>query len=136
MDGSDLPSDRALGVNWFLTEDKLGFSIAKDLENSENVKWTKRMFFSYMASVYDPIGICSPVIVPAKILFQKCCALKLDWDAELPNELQNAWKTWLLDIQKLSDYKIPRSLTDENVIPMNCTHFVTAAKLLMALSVI
>ena len=45
--------------------------------------------------VYDPLGIASPYLLTAKVIFRDICDLKLGWDTELPKDLKNRWERWL-----------------------------------------
>lgn len=96
---------RALGVTWKTKKDKFSFTIK--IENNDELI-TKRILLKTIASIYDPIGLVSPIIVPAKRLFQECCRRKIDWDDVLPLDLQSAWKKWEKDVKILSTYEIPR----------------------------
>ena len=63
---SELPSDQestALGVTWNRNSDTLGInpSIPERL-------FTKRGILSIISSIYDPIGICSPTTIMAKLI--------------------------------------------------------------------
>ena len=99
----DLPYERALGVKWNVEKDCIGFSI-----NLPNNKFTKRGILSTIFSVYDPLFIISPVMIPAKKLFQKACELKLGWDEQLPVDFSRSWNTWLEHVKLLQSYEIPR----------------------------
>lgn len=98
--------DKALGVTWNKSTDTLGFDVDAASINSV----TKREILKVVASIYDPIGLCSPVLVTGKKLFQEACKLKVDWDFILSESFQNAWKKWLYNIQQLNNYSIPRCL--------------------------
>ena len=72
-----LPSadhERALGVIWNIKKDTLGYKIS--LENNPNI--TKRSLLKVLASIYDPQGFISPVLLHGKRLFQESCKLHLD----------------------------------------------------------
>ena len=98
---------RVLGVTWDMTKDKLGYGVKFcDYDLSA----TKRNLLKILASVYDPLGLASPSLIPAKRLFQQCCRLKLSWDDLLPGDLEEIWKKWLESIINLKDYKITRCL--------------------------
>ena len=40
-----------------------------------------------LASIYDPVGIVSPVTLSAKNMDRDECNLKLSWDQRLPEDL-------------------------------------------------
>ena len=54
----------------------ISFQIQKSTENVV----TKRELLKRIASVFDPVGILSPAVVPLKILFQKMCKKGSSWD--------------------------------------------------------
>ena len=58
--------ERALGVQWYVEEDKLGF-----IMNEVHKKATRRNILSTMSSIYDQLGLLAPFILRAKILLQK-----------------------------------------------------------------
>ena len=98
---------RALGVVWNTNKDQFSFNI-KILVPMNNV--TKRIILRTLASIFDPLGLCSPVLIDAKVIFQETCRLKLDWDDIVPNDLSCTWNKWLKNLKILADYKIPRCL--------------------------
>ena len=61
-----------------------------------------------MSSIYDPLGLLSPVILPVKVILQELCRLKLGWDDTIPDEYRSAWLRSLEDVPKLSQLSIPR----------------------------
>lgn len=82
---TSIPADTsALGVTWNTEKDELGLKITIKPGN----EITKRIVLRTLASVYDPLGISTPVIIPAKRIFQECCKLHLGWDEEIPGDLQ------------------------------------------------
>ena len=46
---------------------------------------------SVIASVYDPVGYLQPIVIKLKILFQKICKSKLEWDDDI-RILVSKWK--------------------------------------------
>jgi hypothetical protein len=61
-----------------------------------------------MSSIYDSLGLLSPVILSAKFILQELCRLKLGWDDKIPDKYQSAWLRWLEDLPNLSQLSIPR----------------------------
>lgn len=63
-----LPVERALGVSWFVEADQFGFKVfIKDRP------CTRRGILSAVSSLYDPLGMAAPFILPAKLLLQDLC---------------------------------------------------------------
>lgn len=63
---------------------------------------------SVTQGVFDPLGILSPVLLPAKLLIQEVWAQKSDWDAALNEETRQKFQKWYEELQILVDFKIPR----------------------------
>ena len=87
-----LPIERALGVGWCAENDVFKFETCV-----KHHPTTRRGILSITSSLYDPLGMVSPVIVPAKILLQDLCRLNLGWDDVIPAELRVRWSSWLKD---------------------------------------
>ena len=104
---------KILGVNWAIDSDELIFSINDLLYAFKDVKHiSKRVILKFIASIYDPIGVLSPAVVNVKLLFQKLCHLKLDWDYPLSEELVLEWRKLLSDLSKLKPICLPRFYLD------------------------
>uniref|UniRef100_A0A183CTW1 Reverse transcriptase domain-containing protein n=1 Tax=Globodera pallida TaxID=36090 RepID=A0A183CTW1_GLOPA len=62
---------------------------------------TKRGVLSQIAKVYDPLGLTSPALLPAKEFLQSVQNLNPKWDDPLPNDFQERWvklmRTWQCD---------------------------------------
>ena len=66
LDLKDIPTERALGIIWDPQEDILQIkTINKDS------MLTKRGLLSFIRSIYDPIGIISPLILEPKLIIQE-----------------------------------------------------------------
>ena len=89
--------ERALGVSWCLKTDQFIFSF--DLKDRLK-EHTRRTVLSLTASIYDPLGLIAPVILPAKLILHSSCVEGLGWDDMLPVHLSQAWSRWLLDMRE------------------------------------
>ncbi|CAH8485099.1 unnamed protein product [Dicrocoelium dendriticum] len=101
----------ALGLNWNVTQDHLTF-----LLEGFNKTLTRRAILSFIASVYDPLGLIAPVLLPAKLLLQSFVKRKLDWDEPLPAEDQQAWSKWLSNANGLNNLSVERCIN-----PFGCS---------------
>ena len=61
-----------------------------------------------VASIYDPLGIVSPVTLEGKLIYRKACDAKVPWDQKLPNELLNEFKNWENSLP--DEIEVPRSI--------------------------
>lgn len=98
-----LPMERALGIHWDVEGDTINLVVNKK-EKPENRKGV----LSSIATVYDPLGFASPLILPGREINQELCRLKFDWDEKLPQELCTRWKEWRDGLVRLEGFKIPR----------------------------
>ena len=67
----DAQGAKILGVGYEKDTDRLYISVRDIAKNGLDLKKTKRNLLSMSASIYDPFGIISPVVLPLKLLFQK-----------------------------------------------------------------
>ena len=111
-----IPSERALGVFWNILEDTFGFKV-----NLKDRPATRRGILSVVSSVFDPLGLAGPFILPARIMLQRLCKQDLGWDQEIGVTEMAVWRQWLLDIVKLEQMSLPRSIRPRDFVdPMTC----------------
>ncbi|XP_078344097.1 uncharacterized protein LOC144629756 [Oculina patagonica] len=99
----DLPVERALGVKWCVETDTFGFKV-----EVKHKPPTRRGILSVVSSVYDPLGLVAPFVLPAKRLLQDLCRIKLEWDDPIPSEPKVRWERWMADLPKLSQFSVER----------------------------
>ena len=68
----------------------------------------KRSVSSDVAKVYDILGLFAPVTLYAKVLLQRIWQAGLDWDDELPPQLELEWTRWKDELSLLTDFAINR----------------------------
>ena len=95
---------KLLGVPWNKTTDKIGVTFP--CTSTEVV--TKRTVLSEIASIYDPLGLVSPVSVSGKMIYRDTCDNNIPWDKELPQDLKNSWNNWRRRLPR--KIEVPRSL--------------------------
>ena len=121
---SAVKGDRALGLIWNTKKDTLGINLQLEIKPA-----TKRGVLSGIHSVFDPMGMCGPILVPAKQIFQEACKLRLDWDTELPEPLKIKWNLWINDLPLLQKFEINRCYTPINA-PQVELHFFSDGSVL------
>ncbi|XP_006811857.1 uncharacterized protein LOC102801503 [Saccoglossus kowalevskii] len=95
-----------LGVKWNTDSDVL---YMKQLDSPNiNTMTTKRNVVSFAASLYDPLGLFSPVHVRAKLLTQSLRKLNLHWDTPISDELKRDWVNIAHDLQEVTNIRINR----------------------------
>lgn len=103
LDQESLAIKRALGVQWCIRSDQFKFKV-----NIEQKPLTRRGILSTMSSVYDPLGMLSPVILPARTILQELCRLRTGWDDTVPEHLAQQWTKWTDELQQLTDFGVSR----------------------------
>ena len=125
LDFEHFPTDRALGVSWDIESDNIVFNI-----NPQSCDATRRNILSVISSLYDPLGIVSPYLLPAKLLLQDLCKREVAWDTILTGADLHKWNQWIGDLPKLANIVIPRCLksyTLDNVSQIQLHHFADAS---------
>ena len=82
-------ADKTLGVGWCLRTGSLY------VRHNLRFVSTKAEMLSSLASVFDPLGLITPLHPPGKLLFQQASRYKLAWDDVLPGELISQWNRWI-----------------------------------------
>ena len=106
---NDVPEfKKVLGIIWDCTGDKLMFDVKSIAEEALNLPVTKRNLLSAGAKFYDPLGLISPIVIITKIIFQKVCLDKSDWDDDIPQDLKSIWLKYLHELQDIGFISVPR----------------------------
>ena len=98
-----LPVQRSLGTYWCIESDTLGFRI-----ELKDKPLSRRGILSTISSVYDHLGIVSPVILTGKQILQDLCRQKVDWDDLLPDEIITRRERWRTELPLLEKVKLNR----------------------------
>ena len=69
---------------------------------------SKRGLFSFISSVFDPLGLLTLSMVEAKLILQQLWKISLDWDEEIPSNLTNRWLKWLQTLKNIEKVKLAR----------------------------
>ena len=88
-------SSKVLGIPWDNKNDTLTFDLTKIGKGIQVNKPTKRVILSSLATLFDPLGLLSPIGVQARVLFQNLCVGKIDWDDPIPREKEEEWNEWI-----------------------------------------
>ena len=90
---------------------------------------TKRSLLRASAKIFDPLGLLSPFVIGAKILFQTLCKQKQEWDVNLEGDLLQQWKSLTEEFELLSEIHIPRCyfLPNQTIISQQLHGFSDAS---------
>ena len=90
LKGSSTSLDsKLLGLPWDKVKDRLRV----DFPTIPAVL-TKRGVLAYLAKVYDPLGLVSPVLLEGKLIYRDICEARMRWDAPISDPLLKRWKKW------------------------------------------
>ena len=78
---------KILGLTWIVKEDTL--TLSHQIKVSSNV--SKRTILQQIASIYDPLGLYSPVILRGKVFLQHLWNQNISWDTQLSDEDISKW---------------------------------------------
>ena len=98
---------KLLGVNWCTESDVIWMSVGSH-HTDEPHTVTKRTVLQQMASVYDPLGLMSPISFLGTILLRDTWCSDLSWDDALNEPLLAKWRVLSDALAQVSLLKIPR----------------------------
>ena len=107
-------TSKVLGIPWDYKNDTLTFDLTKIGKGIHVNKPTKRIVLSSLATVFDPLGLISPIAVQAKVLFQDLCTIKIDRDDSVPEEKGEEWNEWINSLDEMRSISIARCVFSQN----------------------
>lgn len=110
LDIGDDDTVKSLGLQWKPVADHFQYDIAA---GSSKGALSKRAILSDLNKIFDPLGFLSPVLIKGKIFLQQLWAMKIEWDAKLPNEIQEKWRQFYEELEQLETIRIPRKTRPE-----------------------
>ena len=98
---------KILGVRREPDGDQLVLDVANMAQLASTLEPTKRNIVSTIW--YDTLGFLAPLIIKFKVLFQKLCEIKVNWDQTLAGELVHEWRILVSELQENQPISLPRS---------------------------
>ena len=126
LEKSELPLERALGIQWNISSDSLCFKISPKQQPC-----MRRGILSVVNSLYDPLGFLVPMMLPAKRILQELCRGSLGWDSDIPSAFAKRWKTWVGALDQLEDLNISRCYRPKDFVEVyraQLNHFCDASE--------
>ena len=96
-----------LGLNWAVDTDLLS---VKAVDYVETEVIAKRMLLSLVSTIFDPLGLFSPVTIKGKILIQAAWRNDASWDDPLAEKFHNSWIELSEEFKALSSLSVPRKV--------------------------
>jgi hypothetical protein len=90
---------------------------------------TKRQVLRTIASILDPLGLLSPLVILYKALLQKLWQDNLLWDEQLTLLRQEEWNQLIITLPKLSQIYIPRKVICAQATPFHLHAFCDASEI-------
>ena len=102
---------RALGQIWNPTEDVIHFDATSFLAAAHKIKGnpTKRQLLSIFSLLFDPMGLLSPIVLIAKLLFQELWKSSIGWDELVPDSVGLGWSKFIESLEDLDKIKRRRA---------------------------
>ncbi|XP_077868389.1 uncharacterized protein LOC144358795, partial [Saccoglossus kowalevskii] len=111
------PDVGILGIQWNTEKDTLTY---RDINiQSPGHLITKRDVVSHTASLYDPLGLLSPVHVKAKLFIQDIWKKRIDWDEPLNETMFNNWESIAGDLNQITNTTMNRQYFNETTDDTN-----------------
>ena len=95
---------KMLGLPWDKTEDTIAATFP---EPPPEV--TKREMLRFLASIYDPLGVASPVSLVGKLVYREVCDQNQSWDKKVPEYIERKWKQFEKNLP--DQVSVPRPVT-------------------------
>ena len=95
---------KILGLLWSVEEDNMAVTCHMD----NNPILLKRTVLRQIASIYDPLGLFSPVTLRRKLFLQTLWNKKMSWDNHLSVQDKTQWNDISQDLKALSSCCFPR----------------------------
>lgn len=96
-----------LGLHWDAYNDKI---IIKPPAIEDLGSLSKRKLLSLVASVFDPLGLLSPITIRGKMLIREAWQQNLGWDDQLPPSFESEWIKLKTDLLKLDCLSFNRNI--------------------------
>ncbi|XP_063926012.1 uncharacterized protein LOC135139641 [Zophobas morio] len=116
--------NKTLGIKWNNEDDYFSFTNFR----FKLTKNTKRSVMSAISQLFDPLGLINPVVTKAKIIMQQIWISKINWDDELPENLNKAWNSFVHDLLNLNKIHFPRSIVCRDPIKLELHGFCDSSE--------
>ncbi|XP_022162437.1 uncharacterized protein LOC111028196 [Myzus persicae] len=100
-------SAKILGLRWDPSGDVFKYEVK--LSERKTIV-TKRQILTEIATIFDPLGLISLVVIKAKIKMQRLWAMGIGWDETLPEETMLDWYKFRESLLLLNNLSIPRCI--------------------------
>nr|CAI5862640.1 unnamed protein product [Callosobruchus analis] len=114
---------KVLGLQWDPKSDTLFFSYSVS-----DKPCTKRNILSNIASIFDPLGLITPISFLTKCIMQKLWILKVGWDDPVPKPISDLWTQFQMELPLLSKISFPRYIFSRDILRCQLHAFSDASE--------
>ena len=107
-----------LGFKWCQSSDRIGVFVEKSVTGGKGEKPTKRLILKTLATIFDPLGLVSPLTIRLKIWLQELWKIKVDWDKVLEQEAVIRLQQIITELRSSGNIMVDRPLKAENCQPI------------------
>ena len=100
---------KMLGLLWN-QNDEFVFDFTDLTADALNSEVTKTGILSFGSKLFDPPGWIAPLIVVARMYFQRACKLRFSWDETIKDDLQKGWLKYLQGLAEIKSIRVSRYL--------------------------
>ena len=109
-DRCDENPTNVLGILWNRESDKIYLKKATQIKGEKTV--IKRDVLRIVSSLFDPLGLLSPVLLRSKLFLQDLWRSNADWDVSIPEKMSKRWNIILNDIKEVHKIKMQRCVDE------------------------
>ncbi|MCG8033321.1 MAG: DUF1759 domain-containing protein, partial [Candidatus Thiodiazotropha taylori] len=100
---------KVLGHKWIIETDSISIKESNVIQEFGSL--TKRSILKQLSSVFDPLGLFSPVLLKGKMLLQSMWCKHLEWDDVVSTDDEKLWLLIRSDLSKLPEYQVKRCIS-------------------------
>ena len=112
---------KILGL-WWDTQSDLIYPSPKSEVTTLTTATTKRDILKWASTIFDPLGLISPVTVSTKLFIQKLWQQQLDWDTKLSEDLCVTWHNISQNVAQATELSFPRQCGSMPPTPETAIH--------------
>ena len=112
---------KVLGLWWDIQHDLLYALPKPDTATYVNAM-TKREILKWTSSIFDPLGLITPVTISGKLFLQQLWQKQLGWDTELSVELCKAWEGISRNVIQAAEMSFSRQCVNMSPTPDTTLH--------------
>ena len=127
---------KVLGINWDIEKDLFVFDFDEIVQLAKDLKFTKRNLLKINATLFDPLGLISPITLQGKLLFKLLCIYKSDWDDGLNDIIKQKFLKFLNDLKNIKEISMSRAIHEafkKQICNVESYCFCDSSRLMMIL---